>query len=461
MPFADLRAFLQALEAERQLACVRVEVDPRFELAAICRKALADGGPGLLFENVKGSRHAFAANLLASRERMAIALGVEPDALLPYWRDRGGDLVNPVIVADGACQEEVLVGDDVDFGRFGLPIWNAEDGGPYVTFPCFISQNPTTGGFDCGMYRAQVFDGRTLGFNAGPHRHLTMNRSRSADPDGQFPVAIALGLDPVVQIATVAGLPYGVSELALAGALRGAPVELVRCKTVPLVAPATAEIVLEGYITQSIREEGPFGEFHGYYGEAGPRPVIELSAITCRHDAIHQEAYEGRPPHEDAVMQGIASACEIFRQVQLAGIKAVHITPHSGGHLHCVVSVKKPVDSYAKMVGMGILGCWAGRNVKVVTVVDDDVDVYDPGEVEWAVATRVDYGQDVEIIRGTTGIPLDPSVPPGDRERQNARVSKMIVDATRTRAGSFPREATPPADVVERVLREWSTYGIS
>src|SRR5712692_3691790 len=190
MSFADLRAFLRALEAARQLACVRVEVDPRFEVAAICRKALADGGPGLLFENVKGSRHAFAANLLASRERMAIALGVDPDALLTYWRDQGARLIDPVIVEDGPSQEEVLLGDDLDFGRFGLPTWNARDGGPYITFPCYISQNPATGGFDCGMYRTQVFDGRTLGFNAGPHRHLSMNRERSGDPDGRFPVAI-------------------------------------------------------------------------------------------------------------------------------------------------------------------------------------------------------------------------------------------------------------------------------
>lgn len=454
MAYDDLRIFLDALETAGQLARVPVEVDPMFEVGAVCRQALATNGPGLLFERVKGSPHRLATNLLATRERLAIALGVEPREIASFWNERAGQTVPPRLRTDGACQELVLQGADVDLSRFAVPTWNEEDGGPYITFPCYVSRNPTTGGLDCGMYRTQVFDDRTVALNARPAKGINVNRSASALGDDGFPVAIVLGLDPVIHMTTVANLPYGVGELGAAGALRGAPVELVRCVSQPLEVPASAEIVLEGVVTAETRKEGPFGEYHGYYGAGGMRSVIRLTAITCRADAINQQVYEGRPPQEDAVMHGTVVACEILRRIDLEGVQAVNVTPHSGGHLHCVISVDSRLAEDGLAVGRAVL---AVRGVKLVTVVDADVDVFDAGEVEWAVATRVDYSRDVEIINAQA----DPGVTNGEPLRELLRGSKMIVDATRPTARGFPREARPPDSVVESVRRNWATYQIS
>jgi UbiD family decarboxylase len=455
MAFADLREFLNALDAAGQLAHVSPEVNPTFEVGAICREALAENGPGLLFERVVGTPHRLAANLLATRERLAIALGVPASQIPAFWNERANQSIEPLLTDEGACQELVWTGDDVDLDRFAMPTWNEHDGGPYITFPCYITSNPHTGEYDCGMYRTQVFDRRTVGLNARPSKGINRNRAAASDGNEGFPVAIVIGLDPAVHMAAVAGLPHGLSELGVAGALRGEAVRLVPCKTIPLAVPADAEIVLEGHVSPEQRQEGPFGEYHGYYGRGGIRPVIELSAITCRKDAINQQVYEGRPPHEDAVMHGTIIACEIFRRMPLPGVTAVNVTPHSGGHLHCVVAVKKPDDSYGKRVGLAVL---ALRGVKQVTVVDEDVDVFDPGQVEWAVSTRVDFGKDVEIINLSTS---DPSAAADDRMHELTRGPKMIVDATRARAATFPLEARPPAAVIERVHREWAKYEIT
>ncbi len=455
MAFADLRDFLNALDVAGQLAHITPEVSPAFEIGAICRKALAENGPGLVFERVTGTPHRVATNLLATRERLAIALGVPPAEIPTFWNERASQAIGPVLTDEGACQEMVWTGDDVDLNRFAMPVWNEHDGGPYITFPCYITQNPTTGEYDCGMYRTQVFDARTVGLNARPFKGINRNRAAASDVDEGFPVAIAIGLDPAVHMATVAGLPHGLSELAVAGSLRGAPVRLVPCKTIPLAVPADAEIVLEGRVTRESRHEGPFGEYHGYYGKGGSRPVISLTAITCRRDAINQQVYEGRPPHEDAVMHGTIIACEIFRRMPIPGVTAVNVTPHSGGHLHCVVAVKKPDDSYGKRVGLAVL---ALRGVKLVTIVDEDVDVFDPGQVEWAVTTRADFGKDVEIINWST---TDPSASADDRMHELTRGPKMIIDATRARSATFPLEAKPPAYVIEQVYREWAKYQIT
>jgi 4-hydroxy-3-polyprenylbenzoate decarboxylase len=304
------------------------------------------------------------------------------------------------------------------------------------------------------MYRTQVFDGQNLALNARPSKGINLNRSEWSLSHEGFPVAIVLGLDPVIHMTTVANLPYGTSELAVAGSLRGSPVQLVPCVTQPLAVPASAEIVLEGVVTSETRKEGPFGEYHGYYGAGGMRPIVRLTAITCRHDAINQQVYEGRPPQEDAVMHGTVVACEILRRIDLDGVKAVNVTPHSGGHLHCVISVEPRLAEDGLAVGRAVI---AVRGVKLVTVVDADVDVFDAGEVEWAVATRVDYSSDVQVISASA----DPSLTGGEPLRELLRGAKMILDATRPVGRGFPREARPPDVVIDEVRRNWTAYGIS
>jgi len=251
-------------------------------------------------------------------------------------------------------------------------------------------------------------------------------------------------------------------ELAMAGALRGKPFELVKCKTVPLEVPADAEFVLEGEVRPAeLREEGPFGEFTGHYGGPRlPRTTIHIKAMTHRDNPILHLAYQGAPPHETDVLTAVGKEAETLRAMHLPGIKAVHITEGGCGVLHVVVAVEKLYEGYGKMVGMAVLGTNAGRHFKLVTVVDHDVDPFDPLAVEWAIATRVQANRDVEIIKEVTGIFLDPSMRE-EEQKGPARTDKMIIDATRYNAKSYPAVCLPADEAMAKVDHEWERYGIN
>jgi UbiD family decarboxylase len=399
-------------------------------------------------------------NLLATRRRYALALGCAPSEVQHAWNRAVPQPLPPGLVESGPCQEIVLLGDEADVTRFPIPRWNDLDGGHYLTLSCHITREPTTGARNMAIYRNQVHDGRTLGLLAGPYAHIMLQR-RSA-PNEPFPVAIVMGADPRVPMAASVAVPYGTDELSVAGALRGAPIELVRCKTVPLEVPADAEVVIEGEVRPSeTREEGPFGEYTGHYGGPRlPRPTIHVTAITHRRDPILHLAYQGAPPHETDVLTASGKEAEILRQIALPGVKAVHLTEGGGGVLHVVLAVEKLYEGYGKMAGMALLSVPTGRSVKQVTVVDADVDVFDPVAVEWAVAMRVQPARDVEILTELPGSSIDPSLPPAEQTR-SARTSKIIIDATRYNAASYPPVCRPAADVLERVERDWARYEIA
>jgi UbiD family decarboxylase len=453
-----LRSFLKLLEDEGELARISSPVALDQEVGAVCLRNLRCSGPGLLFERPEGKDVPLAVDLLASRRRYALALGVEPDELAAEWNRRTKDPLPPVLVESGLCQQNVSVGDQVDLTGLPVPIWNALDGGPYLTLGCHISKDPDSGIRNVGIYRNQVHDRNTLGILVEPYGHLRHQWSkRSNEP---FPVAIALGADPVIPMAAVAPVPYGRDELAVAGALRGKPIELVRCVTVPLEVPAAAEIVIEGEILlDELREEGPFGEFTGYYGgHRAARPIVRVKAITHRDRPILHAVYEGTPPSGSAIIVAVPREAELLRQVSLPGVKRAHMTRGGGGALHAVLSVDKPYEGFGKYVGLAVLGTTAGRGIKQVTVVDDDVDPADPVQVEWATATRVQPDRDIEILSELPGIILDPSLPRG--EQRPRLTSKMIIDATRYDAKDFAPVCLPSAEAMTRVERDWSRYGI-
>ena len=455
----DLRSYLEVLEQEGELARIKVPVDLNQEIGAICYRNLHKKGPGLLFEQPGGFKIPMAVDLLASRHRYALALGVETDQLSATWNERAGNPLPPVIVKKGACQDHVMIGDDVDLTKFPVPIWNDLDGGPYLTLCSHLTKDPVTGIRNVGLYRNQVHDRNTLGILSGPYTHLTLQRRKA--PGKPFPVALILGADPTVVITATSPLPFGTDELAVAGALRGKPLELVPCRTIPLEVPVTAQIVIEGEIDPEMqRDEGPFGEFTGYYG--GPmmrRDVIRVKAITHQENPILQLTYEGMPPHESSVLTGVPRDAEILRTVKLPGMKSVYVTDAGGGAFHAVVSVEKPFEGFGKYVGLAILGTQAGRYIKQVVVVDNDIDPFDPVAVEWAIGTRVQAHRDVEILNEVTGIFLDPSMD-HDEQRGSSRTSKWIIDATRYNAKDYPLVCEPEVKVMKKVEREWDRYGI-
>jgi UbiD family decarboxylase len=353
----------------------------------------------------------------------------------------------------------VHLGDDVDVTKLPAPIWNALDGGPYLTLDCHITRDPDTGLRNVGVYRNQVHDARTLGILAGPYQHISLQHRK--DPNAPFPVALAIGCDPRLTISACTPLPFGVDEMAMAGALRGEPLRIVPCKTVPLEVPADAEVIIEGEVRPTeLRDEGHFGEFTGHYGGPKmPRRTIHITAITHRRNPILHLAYQGAPPHETDVLTAIGKEAELVRTIALPGIKAVHLTEGGCGVFHVVIAIEKLYEGYGKMVGMAVLGSPSGRHIKQVTVVDEDVDPFDSIAVEWAIATRVQAHRDIEIIKEVTGIFLDPSMPL-EEQKGPARTSKMIIDATRYDAKSFPSVCLPAAEAMERVDRDWDRYGI-
>ena len=448
MGFTGLREFIDLLDREGELARVRVPVDLDQELGAVCVTSLRGRGPALLFERPGGKDMPIFINALASRKRYALAMQCDQQDVHREWNRRVSRPLPPVPVDSGPCQEVILQGDDINILDLPAPRLNNLDGGAFLTLCCHHTRDPVAGFRNVGIYRNQVHGPRTLGILSGPYTNFMLqHRKAPAEP---FPIAIAIGVDPRLVMAASCPFPFGVDELAMAGALRGQPFEVVNCKTVPLQVPADAELVLEGFLKPDEKqEEGPFGEFTGHYGGLKmPRPTIHLTALTRRKSPILHLAYQGAPPHETDVLTAVGKESEILRNITLAGRQIgpshrgrLRRFSRGGGHRQALRGLRQ--DGWVGNIRLAA----RGRHIKQVTVVDDDVDPFDPAAVEWAVATRVQPHRDIEIMSGLTGIFLDPSLPKEEQEGP-ARTSKILIDATRYDAKDFARVCLPARDVM-------------
>ncbi|MBI4334687.1 MAG: UbiD family decarboxylase [Chloroflexi bacterium] len=465
MPYKGLRDFLDRVEREGELTRVQSEVDLDYELGAVCSRAYDLGGVDnskvLIFERPRGYGTPVGVNVLGTRKRYSMAIDTTPDKFNQQWVTRTQNPVKPVVVDYGPCKENIHTGEDVDLRELPVPIWNEKDGGPYITLGHYISKDPETGQRNVAIYRTQYHDRRTVGIMATMRTHINMQWRKAHARGESFPVAIAIGVDPTITLAAHAPFPYGVDELAMAGGLRGGPVEMVRCETVPLEAPATAEWVLEGEVRPNVlRKEGPFGEACGYYGDGGDFEFVEIKAITHRNNPVHQAAYIRKPPSEVLTVKRCWEA-EVVRQCPLPGLVKLSLPEGGCSGAVAIASIKKTFDGQGKMMGMGILGTQAGRCAKIVIVVDEDIDPFNLTDVLWAMSTRFQPERDVEVIKDVAGWGLDPSIPKRDQELGTNLVSKMIIDATRPVKEPFPEVIAPKKDVMERVKREWQKYGIT
>jgi UbiD family decarboxylase len=457
MPFNDFREFLDELERTGELVRLKRPVDAKYELAAYSRRMLDKRGPAIQFDNVVGHDLPVASEVLATRRRFATALETTEADLSSAWLSRAENRIAPVVETGPApCQEIVLSGDDVDLTALPIPTWNEMDGGPYISMGLVFSKNPVDDARNVAIYRIQVHDKNTIGMLFAPYRHLALHAQGSTSK--RFPIAIAIGVDPVCAIAASAPLPYGEDEMALAGALRGAPVKLTPCVSVPLEVPATAEIVLEGELDLERTEiEGPYGDFTGYYNESAPRPVIHIKTVTMRRNAIFQGTYQGRPPQDSTLMLSIPVECEILRNVAATGIRDITLTEGGCGVFTAVASVEKRCEGHGRMVAAAIFGTWAGRGIKHLTIVPESVDVRNHVEVERAVALNVQPHRDIDILHNVAGIALDPSLPPEERLTRFARTSKIIIDATgfAYEGETLAQLCMPPADALAAVDSHW------
>ncbi len=484
MKFKDLREFIAFLEGKKELRRIQAPVSCELEISEIADRVIKRGGPALLFENVTGYDVPVLINMYGTEQRTAWALGVEqledlaervqgllrlaqspPEGLVNKLRTLG-QLVHlgsfqPKTVRSGPCQEVVLHGDEVDLNRFPiLKCWPL-DGGRYITLPLVISRNPETGVQNYGMYRLQVYDRNTTGMHwqtqkVGAH-HYRLNQERG---DSRMEVAIALGGDPASIWTGSAPLPPDMDEMTVAGFLREEGVELVKGKTVDLLIPAQAEIVLEGYVdVGEERMEGPFGDHTGYYSMEDPYPVFHVNCITHRRNPIYPATIVGRPPKEDYWM-GKVSERVFLPTIRMILPEVVDMNMPAEGVFHnlVIVSMKKEYPGQARKVMYGLWGLGLMSLTKTIVVVDHFVNVHDLSEVAWRVTNNIDPAQDLVMASGPLD-DLDVASPTGRFG------SKVGIDATRKgplegRQRVWPPDVVMSPEVKELVDRRWSEYGI-
>ena len=418
--FPTLRMWLRHLAATGRMAEIAPNVGLRFELAAIAKKL--EGKQAMLFPAPDGHPLPVVSGVLAARTWMAEAMGVPPGELLARFR-RAADAPLPsheVPRAEAPCQEVMV--NDIDLaGLLPLPTHNELDAGPYITAGLVIARNPATGRQNVSINRLQLQGPNRLGVLILP-RDLNRFYTAAEEKGEPLPVSIVVGVDPLTLLASQAIAPLDTDELEIAGALHGRPLRVVKSVRSEIRVPADAEIVIEGQILPKVREEeGPFGEFPQYYGPKGRRQVVEITAVTHRRDPLFHTIVPGGLEH--LLLGAIPREATILSYLHrnFPNVLDVHLAPGGVCRYHLYVKIKKRLPSEAMNIIMAALS--SHFDVKHVIVVDHDVDIHDPNQVEWAVATRFQADKDLLVIPSSQGSRLDPSAHDGIS-------AKMGLDAT-------------------------------
>lgn len=465
MSHRNFREFVAAAEQKGLLRRVAQSVDPSWEPGCMAKWAFqavpAEERFGLLFDDVEGSEFSLAIGVLgASHHSYALALDVTPDEINDKWVHALLNPKPPTIVEEAPCQEIVKTGAEVKLSELPIPTWTpGKDAAPYIT-TITVTHNADTGHQNMGVYRTMVVDDTHVLANLSPGRHGFMQASTYLDKGKPAPIAWVIGAEPAVHFATVANLPFDEDEIAVAGGLMGAPVELVKCKTNDLLVPANAEIIIEGEVLpDEYEDEGPFGEFAGYMGPIEPKPKARITAITHRKDAIYYGLASQMPPSESTVLQSLSNAPLLLKILQRdCGETSVHdvsIDLTFGGLLaHCIVSLTPKYAGHAKKIGRLIADL---SPIKRVTIVDDYVDIRDPLHMEWAMSSHYNPVRDTVIIEDVYfPMGIDPSVQIKDGKTEFG--SKVVIDATRTYdAGEF---SLPSKELMDNALVSWKTAGL-
>ena len=405
----SLRSYLKILESTGMLARVKKPVCLVHELANVAAAlSRQSGSGGVLFENAQQSRWPIFTNAVISPYQAAAALQCPANQV----SERMGFALEPAngipaqSVQTAAWKENVLTGDAIDLQQIPIPTHGLHDGGPFITGGVTITRDPISGRGNLSYNRMQVLGPQTLGFNVNEWRHVMQFYKVQEKQDRPLEVAIAIGLDPAIMIA--AGCRYDDDELKIAGALRGAPVKTAHGETVNLQIPAEAEIVIEGYLPpHSRKKEGPLAEFHGYYGELWESPILEVTAICHRNQPIFQTIVPGWTEHIyiGNVLPREPLVLTFIRHVS-KGVTGLHIPPYGNGFA-AIVQVKKSNPGEPKNICLAAFT--AHVNIAKVIVVDEDVNIYDPADVLWALTNRVDWSKDTFTVPGAQGHEMDPT----------------------------------------------------
>jgi 4-hydroxy-3-polyprenylbenzoate decarboxylase len=487
MKYKDLRSFLAQLESKGELKRVTTEISPYLEMTEICDRLLKTGGPAILFENPKGHNIPVLGNLFGTSRRVAMGMGQESveslrkvGELLAYlkepdppkgFKDTWDKLpvlkqvlnMVPKVLSSAPCQDIVWEGKDVDLCKLPIQTCWPGDVGPLITWGLTVTRGPQKTRQNLGIYRQQVIAPNKLIMRWLAHRGgaLDFRDFCLASPGQPYPLAVALGADPATMLGAVTPVPDSLSEYQFSGLLRGTKTEIVKCLGHDLQVPASAEIVLEGFIyPNETAIEGPFGDHTGYYNEQETFPVFTVERITMRHNPIYHSTYTGKPPDEPAIL-GVALN-EVFvplLQKQFPEITDFYLPPEGCSYRMAVVSMKKQYAGHAKRVMFGV---WSFLRqfmyTKFIIVTNDDINIRDWKEVIWAITTRVDPVRDTLIVENTPIDYLDFASP------VSGLGGKMGLDATNKWPGETARKwGTPivmdPA-VQTRVDEIWKDLGI-
>jgi 4-hydroxy-3-polyprenylbenzoate decarboxylase len=468
----DLRGFISTCERAGQLKRVKAEVDRDLEISHVSKLEEEKGGPALLFENVKGYASPVFMGAFATTQRLGLILGKGTDLsmvqLTKEWMNLAiRKLIPATELKSGPIFENILQGEKVDVNIFPSPRFYELDGGRYFGTTVFlVMEDPETGDVNLGTYRMQVLDKTTLGVQILKGKRGDVILRKYQKMGKKMPACAIIGGDPLLLLAGAAMIARS-SEYDVVGSLRGTPVEIVRGQLTGLPIPAFAEIVLEGEIDPEIlREEGPFGEFIGYYTDELikpiPKPALEVQRIYHRNNPILWETSAGRPVTDVHMLLSFTQSAMLWTELarmEIPGIKSVYMPPEAAGRFWTIVSVEQMYPGHAEQVGAAVMATnTASYCCKGVIIVDHDIAADDLPRVWWALGTRFNPTRGTQIINRGRSTPLDPALDPGS---DKLITSRIILNATIPFEWTVkPTEIRLSEALVDKVRSRWAEYGI-
>lgn len=448
MVHRSLRDWISELRDGADFVDIDEAVSTTFEIAAYIKKSCNRGGPAFRFRNVDEHSMDVVGGLYGTKSRVLSSLDVDDhEAGMDRYTTASENPIEPVIVDDGPVRE--VIDTDPDLSDVPIVRHNEHDDGHYVTAGIQVVNLPHTGVRGQGIYRMPRHDDTHLGLYSSAERRVGRAYRINGDNDEPTDLAIVIGASPAVTMGSIANVPHTVDKYGVAGGLQEEPIELVRCETIDVDVPADAEMVIEGRIhPDHTMEEGPFGEYPGCYSGGGTIPLVEVTAITRREDAMYHTILTGFPPTENNLMNWIGESATVKQDAERAVPEVNEATVKCGtaggnGRYEAFVSINKRVDGEPWNVILSVLGGRTGA--KYCTVVDGDVDVYDERQLNWALNTRVQPRRDVYRFPRMVGASLDPS-------GSNRQSDKLGIDATiplEDDRESYRRVAVPGIDDVD------------
>ena len=464
----SMRDFIAQAEAEGMLKRIKAEVDWNLELSHIAKLNEEKQGPALLFENVKGYDSPVITSVCTTTERLALIMNEPRNStlvdIMKVWVDKHDNAVPPKLVETGPCKENIMKGDDIDLLKFPAPKYYPLDGGRFFGTAHFVvTKDPESNWVNVGTYRLQLLDKNHLGtqFIKGKHSDIMLKKYQAMGKP--MPVCVVVGCDPLLFLMGAARLSAFESEYDFAGSIRGEPIEVVKAETNDLPVPATAEIVVEGEVdANKFKEEGPFGEYTGYYSGVGtdPRNYIDVKCVTYRNNPVFWGTTVGRAVTDTHMTMALTYGATLWQQLvtmKIPGIKAVYCPPEGSGRFLAIISMKQMYPGHADQVLTAAISTEMGAyGLKTVIVVDEDIDPWDIPRVMYALSFRFQPNRSQVIKRGRS-TPLDPSLPLNAREI----TGRLLLDATIPydwKEKPIPIELDP--ETLEKIKGRWAELGL-